>query len=156
MSTKSTLAHGDTFHFYNEVLDDDHVYLEVRGVQFEAGHGRVMIPIPMHIWETIRHLGAAELDLIDKTDSELLAMVEAEVDRRIEEFQTSKSNDPKRTSLLRFLGSLPYGLTDVPREEQIQRGLEYHLSQRRRQREIHEAIVALRASQVRRLNDGEV
>jgi hypothetical protein len=46
-----------------------------------------MIPIPMHIWETIRHLGAAELDLVDKTDSELLAMVEAEVDRRIEEFR---------------------------------------------------------------------
>ena len=57
MSTKSTFARGDTFHFYNEVFDDDHVYLEVRGTQFEAGYGRVMIPIPIHVWETIRHLG---------------------------------------------------------------------------------------------------
>ena len=72
-------------------------------------------------------------------------MVEAEVDRRIKEFQTAGS--PKRGSLLYLLGSVPYGLADAPREEQIQRGLEYHLSLRRHQRETHAAIVALRASQ---------
>jgi hypothetical protein len=29
MSTKATIAYGDNFHFYHEVLDDNHVYLEL-------------------------------------------------------------------------------------------------------------------------------
>jgi hypothetical protein len=147
MSTKSTIAHGNTFHFYHEALDDDHVYLEMRVTQFEAGYGRVMIPIPIHIWETIRHLGAAWLDLIDKTDDELLAMIETEVDHRIEEFQITQRNDPDRTRFFGFVGSLVYGSIDAPREEQIKQGFEYHLNQRRHQCEINAAIVALRASQ---------
>lgn len=28
MSTKATIAYGQTFHCYHEVLDDDYVYLE--------------------------------------------------------------------------------------------------------------------------------
>jgi hypothetical protein len=80
MSTKCTIAHGENFHFYHEVLDDEHVYLELETTQFEAGYRRVMLPIPIHIWETIRHLGGAQLDLADKQDDELLAMVETEVD----------------------------------------------------------------------------
>ena len=64
MSTKCTIAHDESFHFYHEVLDDDHVYLELRTTHFEAGYGRVMIPIPIHIWETIRHLGGVRLDLV--------------------------------------------------------------------------------------------
>ena len=147
MSTKSTIAHSDTFHFYHEALDDDHVYLEMRVTQFEAGYGRVMIPIPIHIWETIRHLGAAQLDLIDKTDSELLAMVEAEVDRRIKEFQIAERIDSKRARFLSFIGSLVYGRADTSREVQIRRGLKYHSNQRRRQRKINAAILALRATQ---------
>ena len=46
MSTKSTIAHGPGFHFYHEVLDEDHVYLELETTSFEAGYGRVMLPIP--------------------------------------------------------------------------------------------------------------
>ena len=43
MSTKATLAYGKNFHFYHEVMDDDHVYLELDTTQFEAGYGRVMV-----------------------------------------------------------------------------------------------------------------
>ena len=30
MSTKATIAHGENFRFYHEVMDEDHVYLETR------------------------------------------------------------------------------------------------------------------------------
>ena len=76
MSTKCTIAHDASFHFYQEMLDDDHVYLELRTTQFEARYGHVVIPIPVHIWETIRPLGGVRLLLVDKDDSELLAMVD--------------------------------------------------------------------------------
>jgi hypothetical protein len=42
MSTKSSLkferddATGELFHLYNEIFDDDYVYLEVEGFHFEA------------------------------------------------------------------------------------------------------------------------
>jgi len=41
-------------------------------MEFEASYNRVMVSIPIHIWETIRQLGAAQLDLINHTDEELL------------------------------------------------------------------------------------
>ena len=66
MSTKSTIASSDNFHFYHEVFDDDHVYLRLDTTHFEAGYGSVMVRIPIHIWETIRHLAGVEFDLVDK------------------------------------------------------------------------------------------
>ncbi|MBS1792099.1 MAG: hypothetical protein JST85_30615 [Acidobacteria bacterium] len=80
MSTKSTIAHGGNFHFYYEAWDDDRVYLELEGTEFEVGNNRVMVSIPIHIWETIRPLGGARLELVNHTDEDLLAMVEADVD----------------------------------------------------------------------------
>ncbi len=77
MSPKCTIVHGSNFDFYQEALDDDHVYLELDTTHFEAGYGRVRVPIPIHIWETIRHLGGAQLGLADKQDDELLATVES-------------------------------------------------------------------------------
>ena len=45
MSTKSTLASSDNFHFYHEAFDDDHVCLRLDTTHFEAGHGGVMVRI---------------------------------------------------------------------------------------------------------------
>ena len=37
MSTKSTIAYGENFHFYHELMDPEpNVYLELEGVHFEA------------------------------------------------------------------------------------------------------------------------
>jgi len=149
MSTKATIAHGDQFHFYHEVLDDDHVYLELKTTQFEAGYGRVMIPIPIHIWEVIRHLGDARLDLVEKTDEDLLAMVEGDVDTRIAEYQEALRNHPDRAGLFRFAGSMVYGGAEDPREEQVARGMEYYRGERQRQREVQAAIEKLHAAQRR-------
>lgn len=147
MSTKATIAHGDNFHFYHEVLDDDHVYLEMHTTQFEAGYGRVMIPIPIHIWEVIRHLGGARLDLVEKTDEELLAMVEGDVDERTAEYQEALREHPDRAGLFRFAGSMVYGGAEEPREEQVAGGMEYFRGERQRQWEVRDAIEKLRAAQ---------
>jgi hypothetical protein len=143
MSTKCTIAHDESFHFYHEVLDDDHVYLELRTTHFEAGYGRVMIPIPIHIWETIRHLGGVRLNLVEKQDAEVLAMVEAEVDERIAQYEAVERERPDRARFVRLLGCLPYGAADTPRDEQIRKGVEYFQSERERQRTVRQRISAL-------------
>lgn len=127
MSTKSTLAYGDSFHFYEEVLDEHYVYLELQGVNYEAGYNRVMVPIPIHIWEVIRKHGAPDLSLVDKTDEE--------------------QQNP--SALNNYFGSLAYGAASDPRSEQIQRGIEYYQARRRDQQEIKAAINALEAKNSR-------
>ncbi len=145
MSTKSTIAHGENFHFYREAFDDDHVYLRLDTTHFEAGYGRVMVPIPIHIWETIRHLGGAQLDLVDRTDEDLLAKVQKEVDERTAEYQTVARERPDRAGLFAIIGSLVYGTADEPRDEQIRRGMEYFRRERQRQRETQARIDSLRS-----------
>ena len=56
MSTKASIAYGDDFHFYTEVLENDCVYLEMSGyaIEFEAGPKHVMVRIPAHVWGKIR------------------------------------------------------------------------------------------------------
>ena len=144
MSTKSTIAHGENFHFYHEAFDDDHVYLELETTHFEARFGRVMLPIPIHIWESIRHLGGAQMDLADKQDNELLAMVEEEVDQRIAEHQQAMRETPDCAGFIRICGSLAYGMTDSPRADQIHRGMEYFQHKRQRQREVRSLVAAIR------------
>jgi hypothetical protein len=150
VSTRATIAHGKNFHFYHEVFDDSHVYLELEGMEFEAGYQRVMVSIPIHIWETIRHLGAARLDLVNHTDEDLLAMIEAKVDERIAEYQETLRTNPKNSAgWIRLSGALLYGGADESREEQIKNGMDYFLGERQRQREVHEAIIKLREAQRR-------
>jgi hypothetical protein len=149
MSTKCTIAHGKAFHLYREVLDDDHVYLEMTTTQFEAGYGRVMVPIPIHVWEVIRHLGGARLDLVERTDDELFRMVENEVDERIAAYLAAERERAGRAGVTRILGSLVYGRADSPREKQIENGVEYFKEERKRQQEVLTAISALRAANSR-------
>ena len=146
MSTKCTIVHGNNFHFYHEVLDDDHVYLELDTTHFEAGYGRVMVPIPIHIWETIRHLGGAQLDLVDQQDDELVAMVHSEVDQRIAEYQQVARDDSGHATFASFIGCLPYGTADTPRVDQIRNGVQYFQRERQRQREVRARIAAARGN----------
>lgn len=143
MSTKCTIAYGENFHLYREVSDLDHVYFELDTTHFEAGYGRVMIPIPLHIWETIRHLGGAELDLVDRSDDELLSRVQSEVEERIAEYQRVVRERPGRAGLFAILGSLIYGTADEPRDQQIRHGMEYFQRERKRQQELHARIASL-------------
>ncbi len=135
MSTKSTIAHGRDFHFYHEALDEDNVYLELENVEFEASYRRVMVKIPIDIWEVIRHTGAARLDLVDSSDEELRQMVERQVGERVAEYERAKG-DSRRKTLVSLCGALVFGGADEPREEQIRRGLNYYVRDRERQRQI--------------------
>lgn len=143
MSTKCTIAYGENFHLYREVFDSDHVYFELDTTHFEAGYGRVMIPIPLHIWETIRRLGGAELDLVDLSDEELLARVQKEVEERMAEYQRVARERPERAGLVAILGSLVYGTADEPRDQQIRHGMEYFRRERKRQNELRARIISL-------------
>jgi hypothetical protein len=135
MSTKSTVAHGRDFHFYHEALDEDNVYLEMENVEFEAGYRRVMVRIPIDIWEVIRHTAPARLDLADSSDEELLRMVESQVDERIAEYEQAKG-DSQQEALVSLFGALLFGGADGPREEQIRSGVEYYTRERERQRQV--------------------
>lgn len=147
MSTKATIAYGDNFHFYHEAWDDDHVYLELEGTEFEASHGRVMVSIPVHIWETIRHLGGARLELVNHTDEDLLAMVEADVGERIARREELLRKNPDRAGFASLSGLFVYGGADDPREEQIKSGMEHYRRERERQRTAQTVIKELREAQ---------
>src|SRR6185312_13038109 len=136
-------AYAENFHLYREVFDSDHVYFEIDTTHFEAGYGRVMIPIPLHVWETIRHLGGAELDLVDRSDEELLARVQKEVEERMAEYQRVARERPDRADFFAILGSLVYGSADEPQDQQIRRGMEYFRREKKRQKELHARITSL-------------
>lgn len=54
MSTKSTISHGEKFHLFEEMCDDDFVYLRVEDADFTVHPGSVEVAIPLAIWEVIR------------------------------------------------------------------------------------------------------
>ena len=147
MSTKATIAHGNNFHLYRESLDEDHVYLEVEGTQFEASYGRVMVPIPVHIWEVIRRHPGVSLQLASKTDAELRQHVEAALDDRLKWHREAGEN---AKSLMALSGSLVFGSIDDPREAQFAAGLEYFTRLREHQRQIQQAIEELAQADTRK------
>ena len=142
MSTKCSLAYGDCFHLYQECFDEDNVYLEIEGVEFEATPERVMVTIPIAIWETIREHTNLDLSYADLTDEELGAMVVEAVDERIEEYNNCQ--DERQRNFIAVIGAIPYGLASAPRDEQIEQGKRYFRDQRERQSLIKEQIEALK------------
>ncbi len=142
MSTKVTVAYGENFHLYKEILDENFIYLEIEGVQFEASYNRVMMPIPVHIWEVIRQYEGTDLSWALRTDEEIVRYVEQEVDKRIQKYQQAENEKSKR--LIALLGSIPYGNADTPRQQQIEKGIAYFKSLREHQQQICQAIEELK------------
>lgn len=146
MSTRSTLAHGPGFHLYHEVFEEDYVYLQVEGTQFEAGYGRVMVPIPVHVWEVIRRYPGVDLGLADQTDDKLRRHVEQMVDDRLKRHQEAAENVKPIAALA---GALVFGSIDEPREVQLAKGLEDYTRRREHQRQIQRAIAELERANTR-------
>lgn len=144
MSTKCSLAHGPGFHLYQEVFDDDNIYLEVEGTHFEAAYKRVMLPIPVHVWEVIRHYPGISYKYADKTDAELRDEVACSVDERLMKY---KEASERAAPLHRFAGSLVFGSIDAPREEQIAQGMAYFTRMRAHQQQIRHAVEELEQMQ---------
>src|SRR5262245_24472310 len=109
MSTKSTIVSGPTFHLYHDLADEDTVYLELDGVPFEASYNRVIVPIPVHIWELIRAYAGVDLSLVDWSDEELRAHVERLVDMR-----QARAAQAGSDTVARLWGSAVYGDLDMP------------------------------------------
>jgi hypothetical protein len=82
MSTKTSLSVGNQHHLYQEALDDDHIYLELHGIDFEASRDRVTVQIPLDIWMTIQCLGTPDTSLAEMTDEALLEKITREVEAR--------------------------------------------------------------------------
>lgn len=133
MSTKCTIKYGDGFHFYDECFDDDNVYLQLDEADVEMYGRQVTLAIPKAVWAVIRESAPVELPYAKMKDSEIEAEVTKTVDERIAEYKVA---DEKSKPILNFMGSLPFGGADSPREEQIARGIEYYSSERRRQKRI--------------------
>jgi hypothetical protein len=142
MTVKATLAYGKSFHFYHDALDNNHVYLELEDVPYDVGYRRVMVAIPIDVWEVIRALGAASLSLVNASDIDLSRTVESKVDERIAEYGRAVKSSPEDAEKIRFRDSVIFGDMNAPREQQVARGIEYYSTERERQRG-----VSLRMSQ---------
>ena len=57
MSTKSTIEHGENFHFYREVFDTEYVFLEITGedVPFNVTPDYAVYGIPKKVWDKIKN-----------------------------------------------------------------------------------------------------
>ena len=144
MSTKSTIAYGPTFHLYHEALDDDYVYLELEQVQFEASYNRVMVPIPVHIWEVIRQYPGIDFSWTEKSDQGILDYVTQSVDDRIRKYEETEEN---RKGLISLIGFLAFGTADEPRDEQIEKGVTFYRDLRTHQQQVKTAIEELQQAQ---------
>jgi hypothetical protein len=136
MAIKTSLAYGKNFHFYQEAYNNNYVYLELEDAPYDAGYRRVMIAIPIDVWETIRGLGGANLDLVNATDEELIRLIEKSVAERIAQYEAARVSDPEAAERQRFHDSLIFGAADEPRDRQLTRGIEYFKTERERQREV--------------------
>ena len=140
MSTKATIAYGRNFHLFHEALDEDYVYLELEGTKFEASYNRVMVPIPVHVWEVIRRYSGVDLKYADRTDAEMRLYVEQEVDERLKRYEEA---DEKSKELVSLSRSLAFGTANQPRDQQIAAGVEYFTKIREHQRQVKQAIEEL-------------
>jgi len=122
------------------VFDEDHVYLELKATQFEASYNRIMVPVPVHVWEVIRRYPGIDLKYADKTDAELRQYVEQEVDDRLQRYEEASE---RAKGLVSLSGALAFGTADQPREQQIAAGIEYFTKVREHQRQIKQAIAEL-------------
>jgi hypothetical protein len=139
MSTKSSVAWGDDFHFYTEMHDGDNVYLRVDKAEFYATKHGVTVTIPRAIWEVIRERAATDLKAAFWTDEQLNLYAKGEeekqrrrVDQHKRECEPCRSGDGCR---VRFFYREPES------EEEIAARWR---NERTRQREIADRVAAYR------------
>jgi hypothetical protein len=101
-----------------------------------VGYRRVMVALPVDVWETLRGLAATQFDLVNASDAELVELVTLKVEERVSEYQEVRSSDAEKAETIRFKNSIMFGLADEPPEEQIERGIQYYQLERERQRAI--------------------
>jgi hypothetical protein len=136
MPPKVTIAYGKIFHFYREPREHNYVYLELEDTPYEVGYLRVMVAIPVDIWETIRGLESTQFDLVNVEDADLISQVMSRVDERMANYERARSASREKVEELRLKDSLIFGVADDPREDQVARGIQSYKVERERQRAI--------------------
>ena len=106
-----------------------------------------MVPIPVHVWEVIRHYPGIDLKYADKTDAEIRLHVEREVDKRLKRYEEANE---RSKGLVSLSGALAFGTADHPRDQQITAGIEYFTKVREHQRQIKQAIEELEQANSKR------
>lgn len=144
MSTKCSIAHGPDFHLYSESFDEEHVFLRLGNVEFEATRDGVAIKIPLHIWEFLRSFPGADLSYASKTDADIKREAIEAVDDRLAAVCAAKA--PPAQSLVALGDSLVMGAIDLPRDKQVANYVEYHQHHRSRLQEVVARVVALQNS----------
>lgn len=147
MSTKASIQWGDIdgigIHLYEEVMENDAVYLELTAekpgiaLEYEASPARVMLRIPLPVWELIRRgtHGILASDLAGKTDDQLEEIATTHVTDRMDAHL-------KGNKMSALLGSWTLGSVDLPVEEQIKNGLNYYKGIRDHVASVHAAVKA--------------
>ena len=155
MSTKSSIAGGEQFHFYTDLFDTDEeqgtLYLQLRGTGC-CEKSLSTTAIPPYIWGVIRRTAPPDLSLLGISDEDLLAMVTAKVDAGIAAYATALAEaeaeqDVKKRErnirLAKFCCRASCDPTE-PREEQITALLERYKRDRGRQNRLAEQMSACR------------
>lgn len=134
MSTKQSIAWADEFHFYRDMFDEEHVYLDLHPASFEAHEGRICVAIPAAIWQTIRGY-RFDLSAAGASDAELESKSARLIDEQIYRETEHAAQCVGEQCRLKFF----YHRDDEgTREERIAQQLGYELDERRKQ----EAIAA--------------
>lgn len=144
MSTKSSIAFGEDFHLYQDLLDEEHVCLRLEHVDFESTQDGVTVKIPLHVWEFLRSFPGADLSDAHKTDEDIDHEAAVRVDERLAKCDAA-GND-SALSVLQLGGSLVMGSIDLPRDLQVANYVQYHRRLRERQRAVLDRIDTLKRS----------
>ncbi len=149
MSTKSTIAYSHDpkfdFHLYNECMEDDSVYLEIKDQTLR---------IPLVVWEAIRAFPGGSFDLAGKSTADVRKDVEAYVDERIADVKEAKKIKDKkdrqgRLAWINFCGGLPFGMATDSRENQVKSGMKEYLRRRRFQLKVLAAAAKIKSEQTK-------
>ncbi|WP_290901720.1 hypothetical protein [Aquabacterium sp.] len=142
MSTKCSIAHGTGFHLYNEVFDDEHVFLQLDKAAFEATPDSVMVKLPLHVWEHIRSFPGADLSDSDLSDEQIHEEAIKAVDSRLA--QAAKAKRGEIRNLIGTASDLVMGGIDLPRDQQILNYVAHRQRQRAQQQEVLARVEALK------------
>ena len=145
MSTKSSIAHGTGFHLYNEVFDDEHVFLQLDKADFEATPDSVRVKLPLHVWEYIRSFPGGDLSDAELSDEQIHEEAIQAVDSRLTEAAQAKRGEIR--NLTWIASDLVMGGIDLPRDQQIANYVAHRQRQRAQQQEVLARVEALKTQQ---------
>ncbi|GAB5562067.1 MAG: hypothetical protein SynsKO_37140 [Synoicihabitans sp.] len=152
MSTKQTLASGQSFHLFEEALDpSQNVWLDLDGCTFEATAQGIRVEIPLAIWEVIRQHTPACFDLAPLTQAQLRAEAETRVDtirggyRAALAEQSAERKAKGGKSRRKTVTQFSYREARLPREEHLAIVLAKLRTERASQRKLQRDIARLSA-----------